>query len=127
LNIVQHHQATSITMKYEMQEGPCDRSFGIHVAELAQFPSDVVEQARFKARELENLGGPGMESSSALSSAKKEPTNAAETTALTNFLIAFANGSEDATALAAHVKTLVATEEGKTLSARLVGTTLASP
>jgi hypothetical protein len=58
---------------------------------------------------------------------QKEPTNAAETTALTNFLIAFANGSEDATALAAHVKTLVATEEGKTLSARLVGTTLASP
>ena len=41
-------------MKYEIQPGPCDRSFGIHVAELAAFPPDVVKNAK---RESGCLGG----------------------------------------------------------------------
>ena len=116
---------TSITMKYEMQPGPCDRSFGIHVAELAKFPNDVVEQARFKARELENLGGPGMEASGRPE--KRQKTGEAETAALQSFLQAFANGEEDVDLLASHVATLVGTEAGKTLADRLVGGKSTSP
>ncbi len=54
-HVAAHAAQGALTLLYEVREGPCDQSFGIHVAELAGFPARVVAMARRKARQLESF------------------------------------------------------------------------
>lgn len=63
LNVVAHieqgaesqHDSDDITLLYKVEPGVSDQSFGIHVAEVVQFPQKIVKMAKRKAAELEDL------------------------------------------------------------------------
>ncbi len=57
-----------------LSSGICDQSFGIHVAELANFPESVVRLAKRKADELEDFGD-GYEGEDIFSKISKEETD----------------------------------------------------
>lgn len=55
VSAVTSHNA--ITPLYQVKEGECDKSYGIHCAKIAEFPSDVLEWASHNLRELEHHEG----------------------------------------------------------------------
>ncbi|KAL6046764.1 MutS-like protein [Balamuthia mandrillaris] len=44
-----------LTFLYKIMPGPCDKSFGINVAVITNFPDEVVKLAKQKAKELESF------------------------------------------------------------------------
>ena len=67
-HVTAHTEAGAITMMYKVRAGACDRSFGIHVAEMAQFPPAVVAAAKRKAAELEDFTSASASASASSSS-----------------------------------------------------------
>jgi len=51
---------TELTLTYEVRPGPCDRSFGVHVARLAKFPEEVVREAQARVEALQAEGAQGL-------------------------------------------------------------------
>jgi DNA mismatch repair protein MSH2 len=51
-----HIDGKQVVMLYSLQEGPCKESFGIHVASMAKFPIEVINEAKRKAKDLESIG-----------------------------------------------------------------------
>lgn len=61
MNVVAHieddgsHNSDDITLLYKVEPGKSDQSFGIHVAEVVQFPTKIIRMAKRKATELDDL------------------------------------------------------------------------
>lgn len=63
-----------ITLMYKVEPGISDKSFGIHVAELVKFPAKIINMAKRKASELQNLN-PGSDADPYVSSKRTKCTN----------------------------------------------------
>ena len=56
-HVIVHTSDKEITLLYKVEDGVCEQSFGIFVAEMADFPKNVVRLAKRKVQELEDDSG----------------------------------------------------------------------
>ncbi|KAF9524112.1 DNA mismatch repair protein MSH2, partial [Crepidotus variabilis] len=54
-HVAENVQTQDITLLYRVEPGISDQSFGVHVAQLANFPEDVVKLAKKNTQELEDF------------------------------------------------------------------------
>ncbi|CAG7725813.1 unnamed protein product, partial [Allacma fusca] len=55
LHVVAITEETGLQMMYKLERGPCDRSFGLHVAKTTEFPENVLAEAKKMASKLEDF------------------------------------------------------------------------
>ena len=53
LHVTVHAEEDKLTMLYKVKQGVIDRSYGIHVAEMLKFPTEIIEEAKFISAQLE--------------------------------------------------------------------------
>ena len=73
-----HLDGSGITMLYQVEDGPSDRSFGVAVAEAADFPPAVVGAAKRRLAELEEIQEDDAEGADGTPSAAKKARGGGE-------------------------------------------------